>query len=142
MISKKRSVNISAKFFRKVGYNKPFISSNKPKGDVCLIATERGVIKKEVLESFRRVVTKKLNRLGKISIPLTFNIPCSAKPSGIRMGKGKGKISKYIARVSSGTVLLEINTYNRINAAKALLKALRKLPLRTRIQIRSLFFND
>jgi ribosomal protein L16/L10AE len=77
MISKKRSVNISAKFFRKVGYNKPFISSNKPKGDVCLIATERGVIKKEVLESFRRVVTKKLNRLGKISIPLTFNIPCS-----------------------------------------------------------------
>lgn len=141
-LHKRKSRNVSTKFFRKVGYNKPFISSNKPKGDVCLIAVERGFLEKEILESFRRVVTRKLNRLGKISIPLAFNMPCSAKPSGIRMGKGKGKISKYVARVSSGTVLLEIHTYNKLNAAKALSKALKKLPLRTNIRLRSSFFND
>ena len=53
-----------------------------------------------------------------------------------------GKISKNIARVSVGTILLEINTYNDTNAAKALKKALHKLPLKTEIRLRSSFFND
>jgi large subunit ribosomal protein L16 len=142
MGSKRKASNVSIKFFRKVGYNKSFFSSNKPRGDVSVIALERAFLEKNIMESFRRVITRGLNRLGKINIPLTFNTPFSAKPSGIRMGKGKGKISKHIARVSSGTVLLEIHTYNRPAAAKALLKALHKLPIKTEIRLRTFFFND
>jgi large subunit ribosomal protein L16 len=142
MGSKRRASNVSIKIFRKVGYNKPFFASNKPKGDVYVIALERGFLKKNVLESFRRVVTRGLNRLGKINIPLSFNTPFSAKPPGMRMGKGKGKVFKNISRVSSGTVLLEMRTYSADLAAKALSKASHKLPIRTAVRLRTSFFND
>ena len=141
-MSERKASNVAIKLFRKVGYNKSFFSSNKQKGDVSIIALERGFLEKNTLESVRRVITRELNRSGKINIPLAFNTPFSAKPSGIRMGKGKGKISKNIAPVSVGTILLEINTYNDTNAAKALKKALHKLPLKTEIRLRSSFFND
>ena len=142
MGSRKNAPNISIKYFRKVGYNKSFISSNRAKGDVSVIALERGILDKNVIESFRRSITRRLNRLGKIIIPLSFNVSISAKPSGIRMGKGKGKIIKHVARVSSGTVLLEIHTYEKLVAARSLLKALHKLPIKTEVKLRSLFFND
>ena len=142
MSFKRKSSNVSVKIFRKVGHNKPFLSSNKFKGDLSVIAVERGFLEKNTVESFRRVVTRGLNRLGKVNIPLTFSTPISAKPNGIRMGKGKGKVSKYIARVSSGTVLLEIHTCKMIMAEEALLKALQKLPLKAQILLRTSFFYD
>jgi ribosomal protein L16/L10AE len=58
------------------------------------------------------------------------------------MGKGKGKISKTIARISNGTILLEIFTYDNIKALIALKKAVKKLPFKTEIRSRSSFFND
>jgi ribosomal protein L16/L10AE len=58
------------------------------------------------------------------------------------MGKGKGKISKTIARISNGTVLLEIFTYDKVKALTALQKAVKKLPFKTEIRLRSSFFND
>jgi large subunit ribosomal protein L16 len=141
-MSKRKASNVSIKFFRKVGYNKPFFGSISQKGDVSIISLERGFLEKNVIESVRRVITRELNRSGKINIPLSFNIPCSSKPSGIRMGKGKGKISKTIARISNGTILLEIFTYDNIKALIALKKAVKKLPFKTEIRLRSSFFND
>jgi large subunit ribosomal protein L16 len=142
MGSKKKGSNVSLKFFRKVGHNKPFISSNLCSGDVFVIAAERGILKKEIMESFRRVVTRELNRLGKINIPLTFNIPVSGKSMNSRMGKGKGKVLKHIARISSGTVLLEIKTCETQIAIQALSKALHKLPIKAGVRSRIFFFND
>lgn len=141
-MSKRKSSNTSIKLFRKVSYNKPFFESNLQKGDVSIVSLERGLMQKNIMESVRRVITRELNRSGKINIPLSFNIPFSAKPSGIRMGKGKGKISKNVARISVGTVLLEIYTYNDALAAKALKKAVQKLPFKTEIRSKTSFFND
>lgn len=139
---KRKSSNISIKFFRKVGFNKPFSLSGSQKGDASIISLERGILEKRTMESVRRVITRELNRSGKINIPLSFSIPFSSKPSGIRMGKGKGKISKKIARISVGTVLLEIYTYNSLSAKKALKKAVKKLPFKTEIKLRTSYFND
>jgi len=141
-MSKRKASNVAIKFFRKIGYNKPFLGPICQKGDVSIIALERGSLEKNTIESVRRVITRELNRSGKINIPLPFNIPCSSKPSGIRMGKGKGKISKTIARISNGTVLLEIFTYDKVKALTALQKAVKKLPFKTEIRLRSSFFND
>ena len=141
-MSKRKASNVAIKFFRKIGYNKPFLGPICQKGDVSIIALERGSLEKNTIESVRRVITLELNRSGKINIPLPFNIPCSSKPSGIRMGKGKGKISKTIARISNGTVLLEIFTYDKVKALTALQKAVKKLPFKTEIRLRSSFFND
>jgi large subunit ribosomal protein L16 len=140
MGSKRKGSNTVIKKFRKVGFNKSFFFSQKQKGDVSIIALERGFLEKNIMESVRRVITRELNRSGKINIPLSFNAPFSAKPSGIRMGKGKGKITKNIARISSGTILLEIYTSNISNAEKALKKALHKLPFKTKVYSRTSLF--
>jgi len=47
MGSKRKASNVSIKLFRKVGYNKSFFSSNKQRGDVSIIALERGFLEKK-----------------------------------------------------------------------------------------------
>lgn len=140
MSSKRKKSNTVIKLFRKVSYQKPFHLSKKIKADIAIVALERGILEKNVLEATRRVITRELNRSGKINIPLSFDMPLSAKPSGIRMGKGKGKVSKNIARISTGTVLLEIFTFNTLNAAKALQKSLQKIPLKSEVRFKKSFF--
>ena len=49
MGSKRKASNVSIKLFRKVGYNKSFFSSNKQRGDVSIIALERGFLEKNVM---------------------------------------------------------------------------------------------
>jgi large subunit ribosomal protein L16 len=46
-------------------------------------------------------------------------ITVSKKPAEVRMGKGKGSIHHYIARVSPGTILFELNASNEILARQA-----------------------
>jgi large subunit ribosomal protein L16 len=43
----------------------------------------------------------------------------SKKPAEVRMGKGKGSIHHYIARVSPGSILFELNATNEILARQA-----------------------
>jgi len=69
-MSKRKASNVAIKFFRKVGYNKPLFGAVSQKGDVSIIALERGFLQKSVIESVRRVITRELNRSGKINIPL------------------------------------------------------------------------
>ena len=98
---------------------------------------EKGFLAKNTVESVRRVITRELNRSGKISIPLSFTTPVSKKPSGIRMGKGKGKVDKLFARCSFNTIILEVSTYNVSNAVKALKTSLHKLPIKSFVKIKA-----
>ena len=49
------------------------------------------------------------------------------------MGKGKGAVDHWIAKVSSGTTIFEIETTTKLLAIKALKAAQLKLPLNTKI---------
>ena len=57
MGSKRKASNVSIKLFRKVGYNKSFFSSNKQRGDVSIIALERGFLEKNVMEYNTKVAS-------------------------------------------------------------------------------------
>lgn len=137
MSSGQKGLNNLIKTFRKCGQNKHFNSSTKQKSDVCIVSLEKGFLAKNTVESVRRVITRELNRSGKISIPLSFTTPTSKKPSGIRMGKGKGKVDKLFARCSFNTIILEVSTYNISNAVKALEKSLHKLPIKSFVKIKA-----
>ena len=61
-------------------------------GSFGLQACSAGKLKASVIESMRRVMTRKLKRQGQIWIRIFPDIVVSEKPAEVRMGKGKGPV--------------------------------------------------
>lgn len=58
-------------------------------------------------------------------------IPITAKPTEVRMGKGKGAVSHWGVKVSSGTVLFEAYGISQNVAISAFKTGGAKLPIKT-----------
>ena len=95
-----------------------------------------GRIPARTLEAVRRVMTRKFKRTGKIWIRIFPDIPVSAKPAEVRMGKGKGSTSLWVARVQRGQILFELDGVSPQLAKQAANLAYYKLPIITKFVIR------
>jgi large subunit ribosomal protein L16 len=104
-------------------------------GTIGLKAAESGIISYKQLEAARQAITRKIKRKGKVWIRIFPDLPITSKPTGIRMGKGKGQLSHWGARVNGGTTLFEICGVNDIIAKAALNTGGAKLPVKTKIFI-------
>ena len=62
--------------------------------------------------------------------------PVTARPADTRMGKGKGNVNYWCAKVKPGTVLFELAGMSEAQAREALRRQAHKLPLRTRMVVR------
>ena len=102
-------------------------------GDLGLKATESGIINSRQLEAARQAISRKTKRKAKIWIKIFPDLPITSKPTGVRMGKGKGQFSHWGARVRSGTVLIEICGTNTKVLMEALKTGKAKLPIKTKI---------
>jgi large subunit ribosomal protein L16 len=112
-----------------------FKTNNLKFGTIGLKATEAGLINIRQIEAARQAIVRKIKRKGKVWIRIFPDLPITSKPTGIRMGKGKGQISHWVARVKGGTILFEICGVN-INTVLIALKAGgSKLPIKTKIVI-------
>ena len=106
--------------------------SNKLKfGNLGLKTIESGIINPRQLEAARQAISRKTKRNAKIWIKIFPDLPITSKPTGIRMGKGKGQFSHWGARVKGGTVLIEICGINNDIMVTALKTGRAKLPLKT-----------
>lgn len=104
-------------------------------GTIGLKAAESGIISYKQIEAARQAITRKIKRKGKVWIRIFPDLPITSKPTGIRMGKGKGQLSHWGARVSGGTTLFEICGVNNLIAKTALITGGAKLPVKTKIFI-------
>ena len=104
-------------------------------GNIGLKAVGSGLINSAQLEAARQAINRKIKRKGKIWIRIFPYLPVTKKPTGVRMGKGKGQISHWSARVRGGTVLFEICSVNSTAVISALKTGGAKLPLKTKIFI-------
>jgi large subunit ribosomal protein L16 len=102
-------------------------------GDLGLKATESGIINSRQIEAARQAISRKTRRKAKIWIKIFPDLPITSKPTGVRMGKGKGQFSHWGARVRSGTVLIEICGTNINVLMEALKTGKAKLPIKTKI---------
>lgn len=102
-------------------------------GNLGLKAIESGIINFRQIEAARQVISRKTKKKAKIWIKVFSNLSITAKPTGIRMGKGKGEFSNLSARVSSGSVLIEICGTNKNMLIAALKAGKSKLALKTKI---------
>ena len=83
------------------------------------------------LEALRRVITRKTKRTGKVWIRIFPNVPVTSKPTEVRMGKGKGSVTKWVAVVKPGTILYELGGVRENLAKDALISAGKKLGIRS-----------
>jgi len=102
-------------------------------GTIGLKAAEAGILNSRQIESARQSITRKTKRKAKIWIRIFPDLPITKKPTGVRMGKGKGQISHWGARVRGGTVLFEVCGTNFNLIITALKTAGTKLPIKTKI---------
>ena len=102
-------------------------------GYAGLKSMESGIITSRQIESARQAINRKIKRKGKIWIRVFPSNPVTAKPNESRMGKGKGSLSYWCAKVPSGTILFEICNANVKDSILALYSGKTKLPLKTKI---------
>jgi len=102
-------------------------------GSFGLKALEPERITARQIEATRRAVTREMKRQGKVWIRVFPDTPVSAKPIEVRMGKGKGSVDRWVARVQPGRILFEIDGVADEIALEALRLGAAKLPVKTKI---------
>ena len=85
------------------------------------------------IEATRRAITRAMKRAGRVWIRIFPDVPVSKKPTEVRMGKGKGSVEFWCAKVKPGRVMFEIDGVPEDVAREALALGAAKLPIKTRI---------
>lgn len=101
-------------------------------GAYGLKALEPERITARQIEATRRAITRHMKRAGRVWIRIFPDVPISKKPTEVRMGKGKGSLEYWAARVAPGRIMFEIDGVNETIAREALRLGARKLPIKTR----------
>ncbi len=100
-------------------------------GEFGLKTVDRGRITARQIESARRAINRYIKRGGKIWIRIFPDVPVTKKPLEVRMGKGKGNVEYWVAKVQPGRVLYELEGVTEEIAREALRRAAAKLPVKT-----------
>ena len=88
------------------------------------------------IEAARRAMTRHMKRAGRVWIRIFPDVPVTKKPTEVRMGKGKGSVEFWCAKVKPGRIMFEIDGVSDQVARQALALAAAKLPVKTRIVTR------
>jgi large subunit ribosomal protein L16 len=105
-------------------------------GGFGLKATQPERVTARQIEAARRAITRHMKRQGRVWIRIFPDVPVTGKPVEVRMGKGKGSVDFWAAKVKPGRVMFEIDGVNEVIAREALRLGAMKLPIKTRIVIR------
>ena len=100
-------------------------------GEYGLKATARGRVTARQIEAARRAMTRHIKRGGKIWIRVFPDTPISTKPLEVRMGKGKGNVDYWVAKIQPGSMLYEMEGVSEEIAREAFNLAAAKLPIKT-----------
>ena len=101
-------------------------------GEYGLMAREGAWINANQIEAARVAMTRYMKRGGKVWINIFPHMPRTAKPIGVRQGKGKGAVEEWVAVVKEGKIMFEIAGVDEATAREAFRLASHKLPVRTK----------
>jgi len=108
-------------------------------GSFAIKALEPGWITSRQIEASRIAVTRHMKREGKVWIRIFPDKPVTSKPAEVRMGKGKGAPSHWVAVVKPGRVLFEAEGVSYEVAKEALRLAAQKMPIKCKFIVRNDF---
>ncbi len=102
-------------------------------GQFGLKATQAGRVTARQIEAARRAINRHMKRSGKVWIRIFPDVPVTAKPTEVRMGKGKGSVDRWVAKVKPGRIMFEIDGVSDEIARGAFERAAAKLSVASRI---------
>ncbi|HCY45907.1 MAG: 50S ribosomal protein L16 [Flavobacteriales bacterium] len=105
-------------------------------GSFGLKTLDEGFITSRQIEAARIALTRYMKREGKVWIRIFPDKPMTSKPAEVRMGKGKGAPSHWVAVVKPGRIMFEAEGVPVAVAKEALRLAAQKLPVKTKFVVR------
>ncbi len=106
-------------------------------GSFGIKALESSWITGRQIEACRQAVTRHMKREGQLWIRIFPDKPITKKPAEVRMGKGKGAPEGFVAPVTPGRILFEIEGVSYEVAKEALRLGAQKLPIPTKMMVRN-----
>ena len=97
-----------------------------------LIAIEPDRVNARQIEAARSALTWHMKRQGRVWIRIFPDVPVTAKPIEVRMGKGKGSVDRWVAKIKPGRVMFEVDGVDEDVAMEALRLAAMKLSVKCR----------
>ena len=88
------------------------------------------------IEAARQAIVRYMKREGKIWIRIFPDKPYTKKPAEVRMSKGKGSPEGFVAPITPGRMLFEIDGVPAAVAKEALRLGAQKLPVTTKFVVR------
>ena len=101
-------------------------------GSYGLKATTSGLISARQIEAARRAMTRYIKRGGKIWIRIFPDKPMTTKGDETPMGKGKGSVDHFVAKIKQGRVLFEMDGVAEDLAKEAMRLASHKLCVKSK----------
>ena len=101
-------------------------------GSFGLKAETSGLVTARQIESARRTITRYMQRSGKYWIRIFPDHPMTNQGDETPMGKGKGAVDHFVAKVRAGKVMFEVDGIDEKTAREAFRLAGHKLSVRTR----------
>jgi len=108
-------------------------------GEFGIQALAPAWITQRQIESCRTTITRQTHRDSKIWIRIFPDKSVTKHPAEARMGKGKGPVDHWVARVEPGRILFEIAGLDLESAKRVQKVAAHKLPIPTRLKRRVVF---
>ena len=97
---------------------------------------EPGRLTSRQIEAARIAVTRYMKREGQVWIRIFPSTAITKKPAEVRMGKGKGALDHWVAKIQPGHILFEIEGVSLEVGKEALRLAAQKLPVITKFVVR------
>lgn len=105
-------------------------------GSFALKSIDAGWLTSRQIEASRVALTRHMKREGKVWIRIFPDKPITMKPAEVRMGKGKGAPSHWVAVIQPGRILFEADGVPSATAKEAMRLAAQKLPLNCKFVVR------
>lgn len=105
-------------------------------GSYGLKALSPARIRSNQIEAARKVLSRSVGKTGRFWIRIFPDMPYTAKPAEVKLGKGKGELQGYTAPVLPGRIIFEVDGISEAVAREALRKAGTKLPLKIKVVAR------
>jgi large subunit ribosomal protein L16 len=112
---------------------KDFKGSRIEFGEYAIKSLDPGFLTERELEAARRAMARYMKRGGEVWLRVFPDKPITAKPLESRMGKGKGEVDHFSAKVRPGRIIFEIAGVSPSIAKEALRLASHKLSVKTKI---------
>lgn len=107
-------------------------------GAFGLKAMKSAWIKDREIESARVIFARGTRKSGKYWFRIFPDKPFTKKPPEVTMGSGKGDVAYFVASVTPGKILFEINGLSKEESVKVLNNVASKLSVKTKVVSREI----